>query len=75
MRCGWPVLALDVPSGLDADTGTVVGPHGVALRAARTLTFIGDKPGLHTCGARSRRRGAGRRLGIEADSLRRQPCS
>jgi hydroxyethylthiazole kinase-like uncharacterized protein yjeF len=45
---GWPVLALDVPSGLDADTGAVVGPHGAALRAARTLTFIGDKPGLHT---------------------------
>ncbi|HEU4375059.1 MAG TPA: NAD(P)H-hydrate dehydratase [Telluria sp.] len=45
---GWPVLALDVPSGLDADTGAVVGPHGVALRAMRTLTFIGDKPGLHT---------------------------
>lgn len=45
---GWPVLALDVPSGLDADTGAVVGPHGVALHAMRTLTFIGDKPGLHT---------------------------
>ena len=44
----WPVLALDVPSGLDADTGAVVGPHGVALRAIRTLTFIADKPGLHT---------------------------
>jgi hydroxyethylthiazole kinase-like uncharacterized protein yjeF len=47
-RLGWPVLALDVPSGLDADTGAVVGPHGVALRAIRTLTFIADKPGLHT---------------------------
>jgi hydroxyethylthiazole kinase-like uncharacterized protein yjeF len=45
---GWPVLALDVPSGLDADTGAVVGPHGAALFASRTLTFIGDKPGLHT---------------------------
>jgi hydroxyethylthiazole kinase-like uncharacterized protein yjeF len=44
---GWPVLSLDVPSGLDADSGAVVGPHGVAIRAARTLTFIGDKPGLH----------------------------
>ncbi len=48
----WQVLALDVPSGLDADTGAVVGPHGVALRASRTLTFIGDKPGLHTCDGR-----------------------
>jgi hydroxyethylthiazole kinase-like uncharacterized protein yjeF len=46
------VLALDVPSGLDADTGTVVGEYGVAMRAAHTLTFIGDKPGLHTCGGR-----------------------
>jgi hydroxyethylthiazole kinase-like uncharacterized protein yjeF len=45
---GWPVLALDVPSGLDADTGALVGPNGIALRAGRTLTFIGDKPGLHT---------------------------
>ncbi|MEC5160767.1 MULTISPECIES: bifunctional ADP-dependent NAD(P)H-hydrate dehydratase/NAD(P)H-hydrate epimerase [unclassified Janthinobacterium] len=43
-----PVLALDVPSGLDADTGTVVGPDGVAVRASHTVTFIGDKPGLHT---------------------------
>jgi len=43
-----PVLALDVPSGLDADTGAVTGPDGIALRASRTITFIGDKPGLHT---------------------------
>ena len=43
-----PILALDVPSGLDADTGAVIGPDGVAVRASRTLTFIGDKAGLHT---------------------------
>lgn len=42
---GVPVLALDVPSGLDADSGAV---HGVAIRADTTLTFIADKPGLHT---------------------------
>jgi hydroxyethylthiazole kinase-like uncharacterized protein yjeF len=42
-----PVLALDVPSGLDADTGQPVGA-GPVLRATHTLTFIGDKPGLHT---------------------------
>lgn len=47
-----PVLALDVPSGLDADTGCIVGPAGCAVRATRTLTFIGDKPGLHTCDGR-----------------------
>ncbi|MBP1202199.1 hydroxyethylthiazole kinase-like uncharacterized protein yjeF [Duganella sp. 1411] len=46
------VLALDVPSGLDADTGAIVGPDGVAIRATHTITFIGDKPGLHTCEGR-----------------------
>ncbi|HWA37353.1 MAG TPA: NAD(P)H-hydrate dehydratase [Burkholderiales bacterium] len=40
-RC--PVLALDVPSGLDADTGAL---HGVAVRATHTLTFLSMKPGL-----------------------------
>lgn len=40
-----PVLALDVPSGLDADTGRVMGG---AVRATRTVTFIADKPGLRT---------------------------
>jgi hydroxyethylthiazole kinase-like uncharacterized protein yjeF len=44
-----PVLALDVPSGLDADTGNIVGEHGIAMRCSHTITFIGDKPGLHTC--------------------------
>jgi hydroxyethylthiazole kinase-like uncharacterized protein yjeF len=48
-----PVLALDVPSGLDADTGAIVGgAAGVAVKASHTLTFIGDKPGLHTCDGR-----------------------
>lgn len=46
LTCG--VLSLDVPSGLDADTGDIVGPHGVAVRATDTITFIGNKPGLHT---------------------------
>ncbi|HXR58015.1 MAG TPA: NAD(P)H-hydrate dehydratase [Burkholderiales bacterium] len=40
-----PVLALDVPSGLDADTGRVLGR---AVRATHTITFIGLKPGLLT---------------------------
>jgi hydroxyethylthiazole kinase-like uncharacterized protein yjeF len=47
-----PMLALDVPSGLDSDTGTVVGPHGIAARASHCVTFIGDKPGLHTADGR-----------------------
>ena len=40
-----PVLALDIPSGLGSDTGTV---RGTAIRAAMTVTFIGFKPGLLT---------------------------
>ena len=39
------VLALDVPSGLDSDTGRV---RGCAVRADHTATFIGLKPGLLT---------------------------
>jgi hydroxyethylthiazole kinase-like uncharacterized protein yjeF len=46
MTC--PVLALDVPSGLDADTGAVIGPGGIAVTATHTITFLGNKPGLHT---------------------------
>jgi hydroxyethylthiazole kinase-like uncharacterized protein yjeF len=48
------VLALDLPSGLDADTGAIVGgaTGGVAIRATHTISFIGDKPGLHTCDGR-----------------------
>jgi len=42
---GKPVLALDTPSGLNADTGQV---PGVAIRAAVTVTFLADKRGLHT---------------------------
>ena len=45
---GGKVLALDVPSGLDADTGAPAGPDGVVIAADCTITFIGDKPGLHT---------------------------
>ena len=44
-RCG-RVLALDVPSGLDSDTGTIVGGT-VAAAASHTITFIGAKPGLY----------------------------
>lgn len=38
-------LAVDVPSGLDADTGAV---HGVAVRADLSVSFIGRKLGLYT---------------------------
>jgi len=40
-----PVLALDVPSGIDADSGRVMG---CAVEADHTLTFISLKPGLLT---------------------------
>lgn len=40
-----PVLAIDVPSGLDSETGVV---RGVAVRATATLTFIARKLGLYT---------------------------
>jgi NAD(P)H-hydrate epimerase len=40
-----PVFALDVPSGIDADSGCA---RGAAVRATRTLEFIACKAGLHT---------------------------
>ncbi len=40
-----PVLALDIPSGINADTGAVTG---TAVRATHTITFIARKPGLLT---------------------------
>lgn len=52
--CRAPVLSIDIPSGLDAQTGRV---RGSAVNATRTLTFIAHKPGLLTadgpdhCGA------------------------
>ena len=40
-----PILAIDIPSGLHADSGRVLG---CAMRAGHTLTFIGLKAGLLT---------------------------
>jgi ADP-dependent NAD(P)H-hydrate dehydratase / NAD(P)H-hydrate epimerase len=40
-----PVLALDIPSGLNADTGDC---PGAAIRAAMTVSFIAAKRGLYT---------------------------
>ena len=44
-RDACPLLALDCPSGLDADTGTL---RGATIVASHTITFIGAKPGLLT---------------------------
>ncbi len=44
-RLGIPILALDIPSGLNADSGHAMGP---VIRAAHTVTFIALKAGLLT---------------------------
>lgn len=46
---GVPILALDIPSGLNSDTGAV---PGVAIEATATLSFIALKAGLLTGKAR-----------------------
>lgn len=45
-----PVLAIDLPSGLNADTGRPVGEH--AVRALATLSLLTLKPGLFTADGR-----------------------
>lgn len=44
-RDACPLLALDCPSGLNAETGV---PFAPCIRASHTLTFISAKPGLLT---------------------------
>ncbi|WMS88993.1 NAD(P)H-hydrate dehydratase [Pleionea litopenaei] len=44
-RCSSPVVAVDLPSGLIADTGSIAG---AAIRATITVTFIALKRGLLT---------------------------
>jgi yjeF C-terminal region, hydroxyethylthiazole kinase-related/yjeF N-terminal region len=43
-HCDAHVLALDIPSGLHADSGEILGD---AVRAERTLTFLGLKLGFY----------------------------
>jgi len=49
-RAGRPVLAIDIPSGLDCDTGRVLG---VAVRADLTVTFVAEKTGFANPEARA----------------------
>jgi len=45
-----PVLAIDIPSGLDCDTGRPLG--SACVRAKRTVTFVAEKTGFGEPGAR-----------------------
>lgn len=44
-EAGKPVLSVDIPSGLNADTGAV---SNIAVKAAATITFVALKQGLFT---------------------------
>jgi NAD(P)H-hydrate epimerase len=46
---GRPVLAVDIPSGLDCDTGEPLGP---TIRATHTATFVALKAGFRNPNAR-----------------------
>jgi ADP-dependent NAD(P)H-hydrate dehydratase / NAD(P)H-hydrate epimerase len=46
---GAPILAVDVPTGLDADTGTTTQLH---IKATHTLSLLTLKPGLFTAHGR-----------------------
>ncbi|MBN9409076.1 MAG: NAD(P)H-hydrate dehydratase [Burkholderiales bacterium] len=50
---GAPVLAIDTPSGLDADRGSLIGGTAApAVRATHTLSLLTLKPGLFTAEGR-----------------------
>jgi len=42
-RSGLPILAIDIPSGLDCDSGEPLGP---TIRATHTATFVAHKKGF-----------------------------
>lgn len=68
-RASIPVISLDLPSGMDPDTGEAAGS---AVHAAATLTLALPKPGLFSAAGRDR---AGRvhlaDIGLPADLYRR----
>lgn len=47
-KSGLPIFAIDVPSGLDCDTGIA---SAAAIKARRTYTFVASKPGFAAPGA------------------------
>ncbi len=44
-----PILAIDIPSGLDCDSGL---PLGACIRATRTITFVAEKAGFANADAK-----------------------
>jgi NAD(P)H-hydrate epimerase len=42
-RSGLPIVAIDLPSGLDCDSGEALG---ACIRATRTVTFVAEKVGF-----------------------------
>jgi NAD(P)H-hydrate epimerase len=46
--CNCPILAVDIPSGLDCDSGQ---PLGAAVQAAWTVTFVAVKKGFTSASA------------------------
>jgi NAD(P)H-hydrate epimerase len=49
-ECGLPILSVDVPSGIDCDTGVPLGD--ACVRATRTVTFVAEKAGFAEPAAR-----------------------
>lgn len=68
-----PVLAVDIPTGLDPDTGAIAAP-GIHVRANWTLSLLTLKPGLFTAHGRD---AAGQAwldtLGVDASAA--APCA
>jgi NAD(P)H-hydrate epimerase len=49
-QIGAPILAIDIPSGLDCDTGVPLGK--ACIRAQRTITFVAEKAAFASVHAR-----------------------
>ena len=62
-----PILAVDIPSGLDCDTGE---PLGAAIKADHTVTFVAVKKGLASAGTVAQYTGEifVASIGVEQDS-------